>query len=271
MSSIGSPKKRSPPCSSICSRPRWIAPIDADDTLPYCVLNCAALSPTNCRTARRSLRSSSSRPLSSATLKISDSTPSCVSLRFSRRDSSSGPMSDTVARTGWPCSPHTSHSVTGHAPHCGSGRLCSSSRFFILSLQLARLGDAGEVALDVRHEHRHADAREALRELLQRHGLAGAGRAGDAAVAIGERGKQREIGVAGLGDDQGFGHGETRLDGSVDGRERRCRMIDSRPFREPHTPEREQHHGRSLQVGQHPASQEPPGRQAQFALDQDHP
>jgi hypothetical protein len=29
------------------------------------------------------------------------------------RDSSSGPMSDTVARTGWPCSPKTSHSVVG--------------------------------------------------------------------------------------------------------------------------------------------------------------
>jgi hypothetical protein len=31
------------------------------------------------------------------------------------RPSSSGPMSDTVARTGWPCSPNTSHSVVGQA------------------------------------------------------------------------------------------------------------------------------------------------------------
>ena len=30
----GSPKKRSPPCCSIVRRPRWIAPIDAADTLP---------------------------------------------------------------------------------------------------------------------------------------------------------------------------------------------------------------------------------------------
>ncbi len=71
--------------------------------------------------------------MSSATLKISDSTPSCVSFRFSSRASSSGPMSETVARTGWPCSPQTSHSVTGLAPHWGSGSACSSSRFFILS------------------------------------------------------------------------------------------------------------------------------------------
>ncbi len=31
------------------------------------------------------------------------------------RPSSSGPMSETVARTGWPCSPNTSHSVVGQA------------------------------------------------------------------------------------------------------------------------------------------------------------
>jgi len=39
----GSPKKRSPPCSSIASSPRWIAPMLAVDTLPYPVMNCLAL------------------------------------------------------------------------------------------------------------------------------------------------------------------------------------------------------------------------------------
>jgi hypothetical protein len=34
--------------------------------------------------------------------------------------SSSGPMSETVARTGWPCSPNTSHSVVGQAWGVGS-------------------------------------------------------------------------------------------------------------------------------------------------------
>ena len=100
MSSIGSPKNFSPPCCSICISPRWIAPMLAGLMLPYWVLNCAALSPTNCSIARRSFRSSSSRPLSSAILNASVSTPSCVSFRFSSRASSSGPMSLTVARTG---------------------------------------------------------------------------------------------------------------------------------------------------------------------------
>ena len=46
--------------------------------------------------------------------------------------------------------------------------------------------DAGEVALDVGGEHRHAGGREALGQHLQRHRLAGAGGAGDEAVAVGE-------------------------------------------------------------------------------------
>ena len=47
------------------------------------------------------------------------STPACVSFRSSMRPSSSGPMSEIVARTGWPCSPNTSHSVTGQASGLG--------------------------------------------------------------------------------------------------------------------------------------------------------
>ena len=103
--SMGSPKKRSAPCCSSVSRLRWMAPMEADETLPYWLVNCLAFSPTYCSMARRSLLSSSSRPLSSATLKVRLSTPSCVSLRPSMRDSSSGPMSEMVARTGCPCLP----------------------------------------------------------------------------------------------------------------------------------------------------------------------
>ena len=55
--------------------------------------------------------SSSSRPCSSATRNATLSTPSCTSLRSSMRDSSSGPISETVARTGWPCSPNTSQNT----------------------------------------------------------------------------------------------------------------------------------------------------------------
>ena len=49
-----------------------------------------------------------------------------MSFSASMRASSSGPMSLTVARTGWPCSPNTSQSVTGHASDAGSGRPRSS-------------------------------------------------------------------------------------------------------------------------------------------------
>ena len=77
-------------------------------TLPYSVWNWAALSPMCCSIARRSLRSSSSRPLSSAILKTSCNTPCWISLRSSIRAISSGPMSLTVARTGWPCADFSS-------------------------------------------------------------------------------------------------------------------------------------------------------------------
>ena len=42
------------------------------------------------------------------------------------RASSSGPRSLTVARTGWPCSPNTSHKVTGKAANSGVGSLRSA-------------------------------------------------------------------------------------------------------------------------------------------------
>ena len=57
-------------------------------------------------------------------------------------------------------------------------------------LGLADFGNAGQVALDIRREHRNAGAGKALRHHLQRHGLAGAGRAGDEAMPIGERQRQ---------------------------------------------------------------------------------
>ena len=132
MLSIGSPKNLSPPCSAIPSRPRWIAPMEAAEMLPYSVVKVEALSPACWHSARRSLRSSSNRPLSSATLNTSCSTPACVSLRFNRRASINGPMSETVARIGWPFSPNTSQQVTGHDAQAGSASLSASMRSLIL-------------------------------------------------------------------------------------------------------------------------------------------
>ena len=59
----------------------------------------------------------------------------------------------------------------------------------------AGLRDAGEVTLDVGHEHRNADLREPLGHHLQRDRLPGSGRTGDEAVAIGKRRQQNELGL----------------------------------------------------------------------------
>ena len=66
--------------------------------------------------ARRSLRSSSNSPFSSATRKTMLSTPAWISLSCSNRPSISGPISEMVARMGWPSLPKTSQNVTGRGP-----------------------------------------------------------------------------------------------------------------------------------------------------------
>ncbi|MEY9788955.1 hypothetical protein ABIE77_003514 [Sinorhizobium fredii] len=53
-------------------------------------------------------------------------------------------------------------------------------------LRLADRPDAGQIALHVGAEDRNAGVREALGKDLQRHGLAGAGGAGDQAMAVAE-------------------------------------------------------------------------------------
>jgi hypothetical protein len=71
----------------------------------------------------------------------------------------------------------------------------------------ARLAGASEVALDVGHEHRHANAREILGQRLQCHGLARARGPRDQAVAIGQPGQQVAFCGVMLGNQQGFSHG----------------------------------------------------------------
>ena len=140
ISSIGSPKKASPPCSPSVNRLRWMAPIEAADTLPYSVVNSLACSPTCCTMARRSFRSSSSSPLSSAILNTSCSTPAWVSLRLSKRDNRIGPISEIVARTGCPCAPLTSQKAAGN--FAGAQSLTPSESSLCLSLGLSTPGAA---------------------------------------------------------------------------------------------------------------------------------
>ena len=109
--SAGSPKNLAPPWFSSTRSWRWMVPTVCLETLPYCVVRSAACSAMKDRIARRSFMSSSSNPCSSATLNAMFSTPSWTSFRSIMRESSSGPISETVARTGWPCSPNTSQNT----------------------------------------------------------------------------------------------------------------------------------------------------------------
>ena len=109
-----------------------------------------------------------------------------------------------VARIGWPCSPKTSQKTTGN----WSGWYVRPMRLGALHqrfLGLARGADAGEIALDVGGEHRHAGLRKAFGQHLQRDGLAGAGRAGDQPVAVAEPQIEHFVFAALADDDAVFG------------------------------------------------------------------
>src|SRR5215831_5327817 len=67
-------------------------------------------------------------------------------------------------------------------------------------LGFTRLGNAGEVALDVRGEDRDSGAGEALRQHLQGDGLPGAGRSSDQSMAVGKR-KRKNFGLETLPDE----------------------------------------------------------------------
>ena len=126
---------------------------------------------------------------SSATRNATLSTPSCTSFRSIMRDSSSGPISETVARTGWPCSPNTSqNTVENWSGWKVEAHIAGPLDDEILGL--ADFGDARQVALDVGREHRNAGARKSFGHHLQRDGLSGSGRAGDETVAICKRQRQ---------------------------------------------------------------------------------
>ena len=72
------------------------------------------------------------------------------------------------------------------------------------------LGDAGQVALDVGHEDRHAAPAEGLGEGLQGDGLAGAGGAGDQAVPVGHLRQQEAFDAGVAGQQDRFSHGVAR-------------------------------------------------------------
>ena len=80
--------------------------------------------------------------------------------------------------------------------------------FLQLRCRLAGLADAGKIALHIGQEHGNAAGREALGNDLQRHGLAGAGGAGDEPMPVGIA-RQELQWRGGLRDDDAgnLGHG----------------------------------------------------------------
>src|SRR5690606_16676710 len=66
--------------------------------------------------------------------------------------------------------------------------------------------DSRQVAFDVCDEHGHPGRAERVRDRLERHGLARAGRAADETVPVAPRWKQANVGGAGFGDRGRCGH-----------------------------------------------------------------
>ena len=113
------------------------------------------------------------------------STPSCASETSSRRESSSGPISEMVARMGWPCSPKRSQKQVVNL----SGPQVMSSCFTRSAMKDFSSpdgGDARKVALDVGGKDGNPGIGKALGQNLKGHGLAGACCAGHEAVAVAE-------------------------------------------------------------------------------------
>ena len=82
-----------------------MAPTLAGAMLPYLACSAPAWPETCSSMARRSLRSRSRSPSSSATRNTTWSTAAWVPLRPSTRERRMGPSSETVVRSGWPPSP----------------------------------------------------------------------------------------------------------------------------------------------------------------------
>ena len=78
-----------------------------------------------------------------------------------------------------------------------------------LAADVARLADAGEVALDIGQKHRHADLRKRFGQFLQGNGLAGTCCTGDQPMAVGQARQDGAGNIAVPGNQNGVGHGES--------------------------------------------------------------
>jgi hypothetical protein len=191
MFSIGSPKNLSPPWVSICSSPRWMAPTLAALTLPYWVVNSAGVVAHVLQHGAQVLQVQQQQAVVVGDLEhqVQHAGLGLVEVQHAAQQQRAH-VGDRGA--------HRVALLAETRPTAWWGRRWARAYPAPRSLRMAAslgpmaagLADAGQVALDVGHEHRHADLREVLGQGLQGDGLAGAGGAGDQAVAVGQGGQQ---------------------------------------------------------------------------------
>ena len=186
ISRAGSPKNWSAPCSSRTSRRRWIAPTEADATLPYFIDNSLLRSPTLIAIGPEvgKVEHRHAFILGDAEHDVQHAFLGLVEFEQpgeKKRPHVGDGGADRVAL------------FTEHIPQHGrigarrEGRQADLIQALVDEVLLGA-GDrnAGEVTLDVGGKDRDAGIGEAFGQDLQGDGLAGAGRARDQAVAVGE-------------------------------------------------------------------------------------
>ncbi len=116
-----------------------------------------------------------------------------------------GPSPKWLSAPGGRCLPNRSQNTTGQAVGVKSVMPIFLQSFIDFRVWSDGLAETGQVALDVGQEHRHADAREALGDHLQRDRLAGSGRTGHQAVSVAES-RQQVLEILPLAEQDRVGH-----------------------------------------------------------------
>ena len=182
-SSAGSAKNFAPPWFSSTSSWRWIVPMVCFETLPYCVVSSFGVLGDECEHRAQVLQVEQQQSLlvGDAERDVQHAFLDIVQVHQPRQ------QQRTHFRDG---RAHRMALLAEQIPedHREFVRLVVEAELLgALDERFFRLADrrnAGEIALDVGGEHRNTGAREAFGQNLQRHGLAGAGRAGHETVAI---------------------------------------------------------------------------------------
>jgi len=133
------------------------------------------------------------------------STPACVSFKSSNRLSNSGPISETVARTGCPCSPNTSRKRPGKASPVKFVDLELLGPLDDFRIVCARLAQAARSPLTSAMNTATPRALKFSASVCSVTVFSGSRGAGNQAVAV-RHFRQQKNRLLGLRDENGFGH-----------------------------------------------------------------